>query len=78
MATRCITAINRALARVRPCITERLYRSPAGYYYLSGGDVFCSIYVFALDPEDFNFAAKDINDAFRAAGKEAPLLLRPQ
>lgn len=50
---------------------EQLVRCPAGYYYYFGGEYgwkMESLYMYRLDPEDFEMAAAHTEFAFRQVG----------
>lgn len=70
MTTPAIKRVNAELKRLGR--NERLHRNVRGgsYYYLSGGSVECSIYVYVLDhsAEDYDLAAREINIEFTDAG----------
>lgn len=73
MARSCISRINAALTAAG--VAERLVRNLRGgsYYYVTGGEIQCSIYAYRLDPEDYPSTAADVNAAFIAAGRPAPI-----
>jgi hypothetical protein len=78
----CIAQINAALKKAGT--HHVLQRDRSGYYYLRMADghppgtrwIECSIYVWRLEADDFNFAAEDINEAFVRAKLPAPLTLQ--
>ena len=64
-----VSRINKALAAAGR--EERLVRG-RGYYYVAEGESSgfpsTSIYVYRLGPDDFDFAAREVSEIFKAAG----------